>query len=109
MLRSRTLKQDNRAGQALRLAAQSLMRSKSAFGAYYRRLAARVGVQQALVATAHKIARTVYALLKKRIPFQDMGVGEYERLHRDRVIAGMRRRARALGFQLIPEAATVGS
>jgi transposase len=103
VLRSATLKGRNRAGQALRLAAQSVTRSNSAFGAFYRRLAARLGVQQAIVATAHKIARTVYTLLKKRVPFQEVGAGEYERRHRERVIAGMRRRARSLGFTLVPE------
>ncbi len=64
VLRSRTLKTDNRAGQAFRQAAASVTRSGSAFGAFYRRKRAQLGPMQALVATAHKIARTVYYLLK---------------------------------------------
>src|SRR3990172_4064106 len=68
VLRSRTLKTHNRAGQAFRQAAASVIRSGSAFGAFYRRKRAQLGPMQALVATAHKtcpersrrIAWTVY-------------------------------------------------
>lgn len=102
VLRSKTLKQRNRAGQAFRMAAQSVMRSHTAFGAFFRRMAARIGVEQAIVATAHKIARTVYALLKKRVPFQEMGADEYERRYRQRAIARLRKKASALGYRLVP-------
>ena len=58
VLRSRTLKTHNRAGQAFRLAAQSVASSRnSAFGAFYRRICGRLGKKQAIVATAYKIAR----------------------------------------------------
>jgi hypothetical protein len=60
--RSRTLTVVNRATQALRQAAQSVARSDSAFGAYVRAMRARLGPQQASVATAHKSARVVYHL-----------------------------------------------
>lgn len=64
VLRSRTQKVVNRAAQAFRQAAQSVSRSDSALGAFYRTMRARKGPQQATVATAHKIARIVYHLLK---------------------------------------------
>ena len=55
VLRSRTLKTHNRAGQAFRLAAQSVSRSpQRAYGAFYRRLRAKFGPKVAIVATAHK-------------------------------------------------------
>jgi hypothetical protein len=54
VLRRRTLKTDNRAGQAFRQAAASVIRSQCAFGAYYRRKKAHFGPMPALVATAHK-------------------------------------------------------
>ena len=66
-LRSRTLPTDNRAGQAFRQAAASVGRSQCAFGAYDRRKNAHPGPMPALVATAHKIARTVYYMLKHRV------------------------------------------
>ena len=71
VLRSRTLKVVNRATQAFRQAAQSVARSDSSFGAYFRAMQARLGLQQATVATAHKIARMVYHLLKNREAFKD--------------------------------------
>ncbi len=60
VLRSRTMKVRNRANQAFRQAAQSVAQSHSSFGAYYRAMRARLGPRQAIVATAHKIARVVY-------------------------------------------------
>jgi transposase len=49
----------NRAASALRLAAQGLVTSPSALGAYYRRMRARLGAPKAITATAHKLARLV--------------------------------------------------
>jgi hypothetical protein len=66
-------------------------------------LAAHIGVEQAIVATAHKIARTVYAMLKNRVPFQEVGADEYERRYHQRVIARLTKRALALGFRLVPQ------
>jgi transposase len=109
VLRSKTLKQRNRAGQAFRMAAQSVMRSNTAFGAFFRRLAAHIGVEQAIVATAHKIARTVYAMLKNRTPFHEMGADEYERRYRDRLIARLSKKAYALGYRLVPQEQAVAA
>jgi len=104
VLRSRTLKTHNRAGQAFRQAAASVTRSQSAFGAFYRRKRAQLGPLQALVATAHKIARTVYHILKDHQPYQDLGAAEYEKKHAERELAALRRRAAKLGFTLTPQA-----
>jgi transposase len=49
VLRSRTQKVVNRAAQALRQAAQSVARSDSAIGAFYRTMRARKGLQQATI------------------------------------------------------------
>jgi transposase len=98
-LRSRTLPGHNRAGQAFRLAAQSVAKSpNSAFGAFYRRMKARLGAKQAIVATAHKIARTFYHILKHRTPFHDLGGEEYERRAREREIKNLQKRAAKLGL-----------
>jgi hypothetical protein len=71
--KTRTMKKRNRAAQACRMAAQSVLRAACAFGAFYRRVKGRLGPAQALVATAHKIARTVYHMLQDRVPYHDMG------------------------------------
>lgn len=101
VLRSRTLKTHNRAGQAFRLAAQAVSRSPSGFGAFYRRMRARLGPKAAIVATAHKIARTFYHMLKHRTPFRDMSAEEYEKRARERELAHLRKKAAKLGLALV--------
>ena len=101
-LRSRTLPGHNRAGQAFRMAAQSVAKSpNSAFGAFYRRMKARLGAQQAIVATAHKIARAFYHILKHRTPFHDLGGEEYERRARERELKNLQKRAAKLGLAIV--------
>ena len=107
VLRSRTLKTDNRAGQAFRQAAASVTRSNSAFGAFFRRKRSQLGPAQALVATAHKIARTVYFMLKYKVPFEDIGAEGYETQQRYRELTSLQRKAAKLGFDLTPKDLTV--
>ena len=102
VLRSRTKKTQNRANLAFRLAAQSLSRSQSALGAFYRRMKAKHGPAKATTATAHKLARIVYFMLKNRTAYVDPGVTYYEQQYRDRTIRSLRRRAAALGMELVP-------
>jgi hypothetical protein len=64
ILSSRIRPGPNWAAQAIRLAARSLHATKGALGAYFRRLKSRLGTSQAIVATAHKLARLVYSMLK---------------------------------------------
>jgi hypothetical protein len=109
VLRSRTLKTYNRAGQAFRQAAASVTRSNSAFAAFYRRKRAQLGPAQALVATAHKIARTVYFMLKYQVPYQDIGAQSYETQQRQRELASLQRKAAKLGFDLTPREAALVS
>jgi transposase len=101
VLRRSTLKTRNRAGQALRLAAQAAGRSQSGLGAFYRRMRARLGPQSAIVATAHKIARIIYHLLTHRTAFRDLSPEEYRQRIRAREIAAMRKKAARLGLTLV--------
>lgn len=107
VLRSRTLKTDNRAGQAFRQEAAAVVRSRTAFGAFYRRKKAQLGPMQALVATAHKIARTVYYLLKNHVPFVEIGAEGYEQKQREREVAYLQKKAAKLGFDLSPHDPTI--
>jgi transposase len=102
VLRSRTLPTNNRAGQAFRQAAVAVSRSPTALGAYYRRKRAQGGPQFAQVATAHKIARMVYHLLKYRVQYVEMGAEEFEQKQRERDVVALRKKAAKLGFQLVP-------
>jgi transposase len=105
VLRSRTKKTKNKANLAFRLAAQSVHRSQSAVGAFYRRMKARHGPAKATTATAHKLARTVYFLLKNRTDYVDPGVTYYEQQYRDRTVRNLKRKAASLGMELVPMAA----
>jgi transposase len=101
ILRRSTLQTRNRAGQALRLAAQAAGRSQSSLGAFYRRMRARLGPQSAIVATAHKIARIIYHLLTHRTAFRDLSPEDYSQQLRAREIAAMRKKAARLGLTLV--------
>jgi transposase len=103
VLRSRTRKVVNRAAQAFRQAAQCVGRSETALGAYYRRMRARLGPQQATVATAYKIARIVYTMLKERKPFEAASAEAYDQQYREREIKYLERKAAKLGFDLAPK------
>lgn len=101
VLRRGTRKVVNRVAHALRMCAQSLLKSKSALGAFARRLRARRDKQIAITATAHKLARLIYRMLKFGGDYVDIGQEKYEEKYRATVIKSLERRARYLGFQLV--------
>jgi transposase len=102
VLSSRTRPGSNRAAQALRMAAQSLWNSQSYLGHYYRRMRARHGTPKAITATAHKLARIVYHLIKTGKSFDETVFAEQEELHKKRLEKKLRKQADFLGFQLVP-------
>jgi transposase len=102
VLRRGTPKTQNRAAQAFRMAAQSLSHSQSALGGYYRRMWAKHGAPKAITATAHKLARIFYSMLKDRKTYTDPGQDYYEQKYRERVITNLKRRAKELGLELVP-------
>ena len=79
----------------------SLGRTETALGAFYRRLAYRVGKAKAITATARKLAILVYRTLKDGLVYQDPGAAAYDAQHRQRVIRRLRQRAANLGFALV--------
>jgi transposase len=103
VLRSKPLKGNRRAAQALRLAAQTLGRTPTALGSYYRRMRARKGPTQAITATAHKLARMLYHVLKHRTPYQPQSQETYEHHLRQRAIRHLKQSAARLGFTLVPQ------
>jgi transposase len=91
----------NRAATALRLAAQGVANSHSALGAYYRRIRIRLGAPKAITATAHKLARLVYSMLRYGTAYVDAGQQAYEQKYRERVLTNLQRKAKAFGYQLV--------
>ena len=92
----------NRAAQALRLAAAALRSSKSALGAYFRRLCSRMDKPKAVTAAAHKLARMVYTMLTKGEQHTDQGQDYFEERYRERVLRALSQRAAKLGMQMVP-------
>ena len=101
MLSSRTKKCKNKAALVFRMAAYTLNRSKSALGAFLRRKKAQLGAPEAITATAHKIARVFYAMLKEKTPYQDPGADYYEHKFQDRTLKKLALRAESLGYTLV--------
>lgn len=106
VISSRCRPSSNRAAAAFRLAAYGLHRAKSALGAYFRRIRAKLGPAKAITATAHKIARIFFTMLVTKKPFHEMGQRAYEAQYQERRAKGLSRAARELGFQLVPVSAT---
>ena len=102
VLRRSSKKTQNRADTAFRIAAQSLSRSQSALGAFYRGMRAKHGSAKANKATAHKLARIFYHLLKHQEAYVDPGESHYEQQYRERVIRNLKRRAARLGMEPVP-------
>jgi transposase len=98
---SRTRPGSNRAAQALRLAANGLQRSSSGLGAFHRRLKGRLGAAKAITATAHKLGRLVYWMLKHGMGYVKQTQEQYEQQQRDRQIRNLKRRAQQLGLQIV--------
>jgi transposase len=94
----------NRASRALRMAAQSLRTSPSYLGAFYRRMRSKLGPAKATTATAHKLAKILYHMLKEKTSYRERGAEYY--LHRDheRKLKQLRQQAKSLGFDLVPHA-----
>ena len=107
-LGSRTKPCANRVATALRLAAFSLHHSKSALGAFFRRKAAQIGKPQAITATAHKLARLIYSILKYGMDYLSKGQEEYEKHYKHRVLHNLNRSAHSLGYKLVPVSSLPG-
>ena len=101
LLSSKTQPSANRAAVILRMAAMNLGRTDTALGAFYRRLAYRVGKAKAITATARKLAILVYRTLRDGLAYQDPGAAAYDAQHRVRVLHRLRQRAAHLGFSLL--------
>lgn len=101
LLSRRTQPSANRAAAILRLGVMNIGRTSSALGAFYRRLAVRVGKAKAITATARKPAILVYRTLKDHLVYVDPGADAHNAQDRTRVVRRLRQRAEHLGFALV--------
>jgi hypothetical protein len=87
------------------MAANALHNSRSALGAFFRRLRARIGTAKALTATARKIAVQYYRLITTKQPFVDIGESAYLENFRDRAIKRLQHQAQKYGMRLVGDVA----
>ena len=90
----------SRVATALRIAALTLMRSRTYLGAQYRRLRTRLGAPKAITAMAHRLARLVYRMLKYGQSYIDKGSEYYEQRYRNQQLHMLRKQAAKLGLQI---------
>jgi hypothetical protein len=98
----------NRVAIALRMAAQSLGRTQSPLGLFYRRIKSRIGGKGALMATAHKLAVLVYRMLRYGTEYVEGSMAEYEQKMREQLERSLQRKAAALGYELVRKAVLPG-
>ena len=102
ILSSRVKPCANKAATALRVAAQTLYRSKNALGAFLRYRKSVASPAEAVTATAHKLARIIYKMLRTRLPYESMSEEAFEARHQERTMKSLNRKAKQFGYQLIP-------
>jgi transposase len=101
VLSARTRKVKNRLAKALRLGAQSLFRSQSWLGQFFRRMRAKLGAPKAITAAAHKLARILFHLIATRQPYDESVFKQQEIQNNLRMHHRLQQQARKQGFQLV--------
>ncbi|MDP1622300.1 MAG: IS110 family transposase [Bacteroidales bacterium] len=86
IISSRMLKKKNTAGQTLRMGASSLYSNKTAMGDYHRRMSAKYGGKGAALASAHKMSRIIYKMLKAKVEFNFQMLADADQKYRERKI-----------------------
>lgn len=86
-------------------AAAAVSRTDTAIGAFYRHLAVRIGKAKAMMATAYKIARMYYNLMRYGQQYVEIGEAKYNEKYHKRQIATLAKRATQLGMTLVQAAA----
>lgn len=92
----------NRIAGALRISALALATSKTALGAYFRRISRLKDGKTAVFATARKLAQLIFRMLKYRQDYLDIGQHAFEKTFRDKRLAGIQRAAKDMGYSLAP-------
>lgn len=97
----RPLPTTSRATNVLRMAATNAGRTDTAIGAFYRSMASRKGKQQAVVATARKLAVIAYTIIRNGISYRDTNAATWETVRQERELKNLQKRAGRLGLTLI--------
>lgn len=91
-----------RVANALRMAASTLRNSKSALGAFYRRMAWRKGASVAVFATARKLAQLIFRLVCYGQAYVDIGAETYENRFKQRRLKHYTQALKNMGYKVEP-------
>jgi transposase len=94
-----------RTAEVLRNAASSLKHSRSALGAYYRRIARRKDSGVAVFATARKLGGLIYRMLRYGQQYVDLGQAAYEKQYEEKRIRALNNTANQMGYNLVKQEA----
>jgi transposase len=87
---------------SLRMAATTLRNSKTALGAYYRRISWRKGASVAVFATARKLAQFIYRLVRYGQAYVDAGANAYEKRFTKRRLISHANALKEMGYKIDP-------
>ena len=102
-LGGRTKPSKNRLSQALRMAASTLSKSQTALGAFFRKMRSRLGPAKAITATANKMAKMIYNMIKNKWSFEERGADYYEKMNKEKAMKRLQKFADRMGFNLEPK------
>ncbi len=92
----------SRVASALRTAALALRNSKTALGAFYRRISSRKGASVAVFATARKLAQITYRLVCYGQAYIDIGAKAYEAQYNNRRLKFYTKALKDMGYKVKP-------
>ena len=96
IISSKMQRKKNHAGLTLRMAASNLSVAKSAMGDYARKMKGRLGKKGGVVATAHKISRIIYTMLKEKRPYEKNLMDQNQKKWKEKQISYLERRLEQL-------------
>ena len=85
------------------MSAFALERADCALGAFCRRIKSKYGSRVAITATAHKLARIIYKMLKFKVSYKDVGAEYYNKKYKEKIIKNLNKRAEKFGYKLVSE------
>ncbi len=102
MLNCRTRKSNNRIAAALRLAAYGLDNAKCQMGQYCRRMKGRLGKAEGITATAHKLARIIYSMIRSGRAYDEKEAFKSNPGVDRKREKNLKILAKQMGFELVP-------
>jgi len=103
VLYTKTRPVKNRVANALRLGAHCLYHANNYLGEFFRRMRRKLGAAEAVTATAHKLARILYHVLRTKEAYNESVFLRHDQEAIKRAEDRLRKQAAKLGFQIVPQ------